>query len=120
MNVSNPLNLLIKILVEKSTNQSASSSNFESTLHEQNCLQTDLTMNRFNSETSMRIRLRKKSAHERNRLFDLWITLNCRVEKTGMQPNYRPDIKFRISHYRAMGENISTHCRSQCNPLSTR
>ncbi len=30
-NVSNPLNLLIKILVEKSKNQSASNSNFEST-----------------------------------------------------------------------------------------
>jgi uncharacterized protein with von Willebrand factor type A (vWA) domain len=30
-NVSNPLNLLIKILVEKSMNQSASNSNIEST-----------------------------------------------------------------------------------------
>jgi hypothetical protein len=45
-------------------------------LHKQNCLQTDLTMNRtkpFNSETSMRIKSRKKSefrSHERNNLFD--------------------------------------------------
>ncbi len=31
MNVSNPLNLLMKILVEKSKNQSASNSNIEST-----------------------------------------------------------------------------------------
>ncbi len=74
MNVSNPSNLLIKILVEKSMNQSASNSNFESTfarakLRTKLIIQTDLTMNRtipFNSETFMRIRSRKKSEKIRN------------------------------------------------------
>ncbi len=49
---------------------------FEYWKHEQNCLQTDLTTSQtipFNSETSMRIRSRKKEefrSHERNNLFD--------------------------------------------------
>ncbi len=52
-------------------------------LHEQNCLQTDLTMNRtipFNPETFMRIRSRKKSefrSHEWNHLFDLLCLTYC-------------------------------------------
>ncbi len=48
---------------------------------EQNCLQTDSTMNitkPSNSETSKRIRSRKKlefRSHERNHLFDQWFTI---------------------------------------------
>ncbi len=53
-------------------------------LQEPNCLQTDLTMNQtipFNSETSMRIRSRKKSEfrlHDRNHLFDHFFCPNMR------------------------------------------
>ncbi len=60
--VSDSSNLLIKILVEKSTNQSASNFNDQSTLARANCLRTDLTITRtipFNSETSMRVRSQK-------------------------------------------------------------
>ncbi len=56
-NVSNPLNLLIKLLIEKSMHRIRI---LKARQHEQNCLQTDLTMNQtkpFNSETSMRIRI---------------------------------------------------------------
>ncbi len=96
--VSNPLNLLIKILVEKSMKQSASNSNFKAHQHTQNCLlvQTEFTLNQTipsnwtdsNTETSMRIRLSEIQNYQATKDIGIYVARAKRLWPVYVLPVY--------------------------------